>query len=231
MKRGPKPKGQVRVTWSSEFAYAIGLLTADGCLLNDGRHIDFTSKDYEQVATFKKCLKLETKISIKYSGIGNRYYRVQFSDVLFREFLMSIGLTPAKSKTIESVLIPDKYFGDFLRGYFDGDGTSYSFYDSVFPKSYRFYVSFISASPRFIQWLQEKIQTMIEIKGHFSRTLGKDYIQLKYAKKEAMIICDYMYDNKEGPFLKRKHLKITRSMGIIHGRRGGEIGKHASFRS
>src|SRR3989344_4420093 len=200
MKRGPKPKGQVEIKWSSQFAYAIGLLTADGCLLNDGRHIDFTSKDYEQVATFKKCLTLKTKISIKHSGIGNRYYRVQFSDVLFREFLMSIGLTPAKSKTITSVLVPDKYFPDFLRGYFDGDGTSYSFYDSIFPKSYRFYVSFMSASSCFVQWLQNQLQTKIGIKGHFSRTLGKDYIQLKYAKKEAVLISRYMYQNKSGPF-------------------------------
>ena len=231
MKRGPKPKGQVKIKWSTRFAYAIGLLTADGCLLNDGRHIDFTSKDYEQVATFKKCLKLKTKISIKHSGIGNSYYRVQFSDVLFREFLMSIGLTPTKSKTIVSVLVPDKYFSDFIRGYFDGDGTSYSFYDSIFPKSYRFYVSFVSASPKFIQWLQQKLQAVVGIKGHFSRSPGKDYIQLKYAKKEAIRICDYMYQNRSGPFLKRKYLKIQRSKSIISPRRGGEIGKHAAFRA
>lgn len=231
MKRGPKPKGQVVVEWSSQFAYVIGLLTADGCLLNDGRHIDFTSKDYEQVATFKKCLKLKACISVKHSGIGNRYYRVQFSDVLFREFLMSIGLTPAKSKTIASVLVPDEYFSDFLRGYFDGDGSSYSYYDPIFPKSYRFYLSFVSASPRFIQWLQEKLQIEVGVKGHFSRALGKGYIQLKYAKKEAILVCAYMYQNKGGPRLKRKHLKIKQSMRIISGRRGGEIGKHAAFRA
>lgn len=231
MKPGPKPKGQVAITWSPQFAYAIGLLTADGCLLNDGRHIDFTSKDLEQVATFKRCLKLKVKIGIKHSGVGNKYHRIQFGDVLFYAFLMSIGLSPAKSKTITSVLVPDKYFPDFLRGYFDGDGTSYSFYDSIFPKSYRFYVSFISASPRFVQWLQNQLQIKIGVKGHFSRTLGKDYIQLKYAKKEAMLVCRYMYQNKASPFLKRKHLKVKRSMRIIETRRGGEIGKHASFRS
>lgn len=231
MKTGPKPKGQVAISWSPQFAYAIGLLTADGCLLNDGRHIDFTSKDRAQVATFKKCLKLKTKIGIKHSGTGNPYYRVQFSDVLFRKFLIGIGITPAKSKTISSVAIPDEYFSDFLRGYFDGDGTSYSFYDSLFPKSYRFYVSFVSASSEYIQWLQRKLQSTIGVTGHFSHSFGKDYIQLKFAKREAVIICNYMYQNKLNPCLKRKYLKIKRSMSIISSRRGGEIGKHASFRS
>ncbi len=231
MKPGAKPKGQVIVRWSPEFAYAIGLLTADGCVLNDGRHIDFTSKDIDQVETFKNCLKINTKISIKHSGIGNPYHRVQFSDVLFHKFLRSIGITPAKSKTISSVLVPDIYFRDFLRGYFDGDGTTYSFHDSIFPKSYRFYMSFASASPAFVDWLREKINEMVNVKGHISRYLTRGYLQLKYAKREAIVMCRYMYYKENIPFLGRKYLKIRRSLSIINQGRGGEIGKHATFRA
>ena len=231
MKPGAKPKGQVTIVWSPQFAYCIGLLTADGCLQKDGRHIDLTSKDWEQVATFKKCLGLKVKIGTKRSGIGNEYWRIQFSDVLFYRFLISIGVTPAKSKTIKSVEVPDKYFADFLRGYFDVDGCSYSFYDSLFPKSYRFYISFMSASPKFIDWLRDRLQTLTGVKGHLSRSLGKSYLQLKYAKKEAIILFGYMYGTRDTPALKRKYLKIRRTMRIINRRRGGEIGKHATFRS
>ncbi|TSC87147.1 MAG: Uncharacterized protein G01um10148_252 [Parcubacteria group bacterium Gr01-1014_8] len=231
MKRGPKPKGQVSTNWSSDFAYVIGLITADGCLLNDGRHIDFTSKDREQVATFKKCLKLKAKIGIKHSGIGNEYYRIQFGDVLFYAFLVSIGLSPAKSKTISHVLVPDEYFLDFLRGYFDGDGTSYSFYDSIFPKSYRFYISFMSASPVYIHWLRKKISDFLHIQGHLDRSGNKPYIQLKFSKKEAVILAKGMYYSSGIPWLTRKHLKIQRSLRIIEAGRGGEIGKHAAFRT
>ena len=231
MKPGPKPKGQVMIKWTPAFAYAVGLLTADGCLLNDGRHIDFTSKDWEQVETFKRCLKLKVKIGIKHSGAGNAHFRVQFGDVLFYAFLKSIGLSPAKSKILSSVSTPDKYFQDFLRGYFDGDGTSYSFYDSIFPKSYRFYVSFTSASPAFIFWLKERINKIVGIKGHLSRYSNPDYLQLKYAKREAMVICRYMYHKRSTLFLKRKYLKIQHSLHIINQCRGGEIGRHASFRS
>ncbi len=232
-KRGPKPKGQAFIKWSPEFAYAIGLFTADGCVLSDGRHIDFTSKDYEQVARFVECLRLTAPITTKRAGRPDSklYYRVQFSDVIFRSFLIGIGITPAKSKTITSVQVPEQYFRDFLRGYFDGDGSSSSYDDSLFPNSYRFYVSFMSASPTFVHWLQKKIQRTLSIKGHISRYSDADYLQLKYAKTESLVLVEYMYDGKRSLYLKRKYLKIQRTLSIIQQRRGGEIGNHAAFRS
>lgn len=232
MKRGPKPKGQVRIRWSPAFAYAIGLLTADGCLLNDGRHIDFTSKDKELVESFKKCLGLSVKIGTKRSGQGNRYYRIQFGDVLFRNFLLSIGLTPAKSKSIKSVVVPDRYFADFLRGYFDGDGSTTSYFDRVFPNSFRTYMSFTSASEPFLLWLKAEIQRLVGAKGSISKnTNHPGYCQLKYAKRSSLLICSVMYYPGVASYLSRKHLKIRHARGIIDGRRGGEIGRHATFRS
>ena len=47
-----KPLNKVKVQWSPNFAYALGLLTTDGCLSGDGRHIDFTSQDNEQLQNF-----------------------------------------------------------------------------------------------------------------------------------------------------------------------------------
>jgi hypothetical protein len=183
------------------------------------------------VQAFKECLGLSVKIGIKKSGIGNSYYRVQFSDVLFYLFLRSIGLSPAKSKTISSVLVPTQYFSSFLRGYFDGDGTSYSFYDSVFPKSYRFYLAFTSASPEFVDWLRDMIKEIVGVAGHVCRYRDKNYLQLKYAKHGAIAVSQYIYQDKGHLFLERKYLKIQDSFRIINQRRGGETGKHATFRA
>lgn len=231
MKPGPKPKGKVSICWSPDFAYAVGLLVADGCLVKDGRHIDLTSKDKDQLTTFNRCLGIAAKISKKTSGSGNLAYRIQFGDVLFFKFLLKIGLTPAKSKTIGQLLIPRLYFFDFLRGYFDGDGCSYSFYDSVFANSYRFYISFASGSINYIRWLREKIKERAHITGHICRQANSTNFQLKYAKSEAIILARKMYYRVDVTCLWRKKEKIARSFDVINASRGGEIGKHASFRS
>lgn len=215
MKRGPKPQGKVKLVWSSNFAYAIGLFVADGCLQKNGRHLNFTSTDKAQVQLFKKCLGLKTKLGVKYSGAGNLAYQTQFGDVLFYQFLLSIGLTPAKSKTLASLKIPGEYFIDFLRGYFDGDGCSYSYYDPKFKKSYRFYISFISASPPFLDWLRGEIEALMGIRGFINGYRNKSYIQLKYSKKEAIVLSRNMYYRTGVPCLRRKYLKINKSLSII----------------
>ena len=58
----------VKIEWSPEFAYAIGLLVTDGSLSKDGRHINFSSKDLDLIETFMACLQLKNKISRKGSG-------------------------------------------------------------------------------------------------------------------------------------------------------------------
>ncbi len=200
--------------WSSEFAYAIGLIATDGSLSKDGRHIDLTSKDVEQLVNFKKCLNLKVKIGKKYSGMGNKAYRVQFGNVVLYQFLLEIGLTPAKTKTLEEVHIPDEYFTDFLRGHFDGDGTFYSYWDKRWKNSYMFYTVFVSASKKHIVWLQKETERIVGVKGHMTYS-GMVY-QLKYAKRESVIILKRMYPKNENKiYLKRKYLKIKKALGII----------------
>ncbi len=118
-----KPLHKINIQWSSEFAYAIGLLTTDGNLSGDGRHIIMTSKDKEQLENFLYCLDIKNKITQNISGFGGISYRIQFGDVRVYNFLLEIGLMPKKSRIIKKIDVPDKYFFDFLRGHFDGDGT------------------------------------------------------------------------------------------------------------
>ena len=48
--------------WTPELAYVIGLLTTDGNLSKDGRHLAMRSSDLQLLRTFKKCLNLNNKI-------------------------------------------------------------------------------------------------------------------------------------------------------------------------
>ena len=192
-KRGIKPQGKTKISWSHDFAYAIGLIATDGCLSNNGRCVILTSKDDEQLESFLQSLNIKAKIGINISGFGGISKRVQLSDILFYRFLQSIGLTPKKSKTFGTLKIPRKYFFDFLRGVFDGDGSTYSYWDRRWRSSFMFYVCFASASPSFINWLQETIQSHLRIRGHVTAARGHVTGQLKYAKGEGLKVLRRMY--------------------------------------
>src|ERR1041385_2190618 len=107
---GRKAQGKVLIKWSPQFAYAIGLIATDGCLSSNGRTVVFTSKDDEAIDNFLRALNIDARIGINVSGNGKLTKRVQIGDVLFFRFLQTIGLTPAKSKIISTVAIPDKFF-------------------------------------------------------------------------------------------------------------------------
>lgn len=218
-RRGPKPKGRVRLEWSSDFAYAIGLLVTDGCLYNDGRHISLTTKDIEQAQNFKKCLNLKVKIGRKSRNtLGEKkYYHVQFGDVIFYRFLESLGLSKAKSKTIGEVKIPDKYFFDYLRGCFDGDGTFYSYWDTRWPSSHMFYLEFASASKKYISSLQEKLFSELGVRGYLARSNKRVCYQLKYAKRESVVVIKKMYYNPAVVCLSRKYTKIRKVL-VVEGK-------------
>ena len=156
--------------WSHHLAYAVGLITADGSLSTDGRHIDFTSKDESLVRTFRECLGISNTIGKKISGHTGRrdYFRVQFGDVVFYHWLEGLGLMKRKSRSLGALKIPGPFFFDFVRGCFDGDGTIYSFWDRRWADSFMFYVAFASGSRPFLQWLQERMIRHIGIRGHIA---------------------------------------------------------------
>lgn len=215
-KRGPKPKGKVNIKWSSNFAYAIGLIVTDGNLSKTGNRISFVSKDVEQIKNFNKCLDINIKIGIHHSGSTlNKAYRIQFRDKLFYDFLISIGINPVKSKTIKEIIIPDKYYFDFLRGSFDGDGCFYSYWDKRWKSSFMFYVEFISASKKHIDWIRKENFKRLNIKGHITKSGNHSTYQLKYAKKESIEIINKMYYKKDLACLSRKKLKIMKILGSI----------------
>ena len=214
-KRGPKPKRIIDEKWSPDLAYAVGLLATDGCITKS-HLIDLTSKDREQLENYRRSLGISTPITRKWKKTGDRYLHVQFKNVYFYTFLVSVGLTPAKSKTLGALRIPQKLFFDFLRGAFDGDGYSYSYWDERWKSSFMFYIGFASASKDFLLWIQSEVEKLLDIRGHIT-TMGKNhsYYQLKYAKADSFKILKKMYKTPSVICLSRKRLKIDETLRIV----------------
>ncbi len=186
----------------------------DGCLSSDGRHIDLTSKDEEQLLNFKKCLGIGTKIGFKTSGSGRKAMRVQFGDVSFYNFLFDIGLMPRKTKIIGAVKIPEEYFFDFLRGHLDGDDTFYSYWDPRWRSSYMFYTVFLSASRAHIEWIRANVFGKLGIKGHMTITGKTPMYEMKYAKAESLQLLPKLYYNPHVVCLSRKREKIEKALAV-----------------
>lgn len=196
----------IETTWSEQLAYVVGIITSDGNLSSDGRHINITSKDLEMVQNVKEILHLSNTIGRKARGgsIEKKYYVLQFGSKNFYAFLLSIGLTPAKSKTIQKVLVPNMFFSDFLRGCIDGDGN---IYESKHPESkhVQLRLTLASASKPFLIWILASIQKIHKIQGGWIVTVEKKSAHmLRFGKSDSIQIFRAMYAHSRRYALQRK---------------------------
>lgn len=202
--------------WSTGIAYAIGLITTDGSLSKDGRHITLVSKDIQLLRTFRECLELNNRIGIRPPGGYSKRnaYSIQFGNVVFYRWLKKIGLTPNKTYTIGNLIIPDRYFADFLRGHLDGDGSIFTYKDRYMVykgrayKYLRIYTAFNSASYAHLSWIRTRIEKSLGIHGALNSWLREDrnisLWTLRFAKYESLKLLSWLYYKPNLPCLIRK---------------------------
>ena len=200
-----KPLNKVKIEWSPSFAYAIGLIATDGYLSVDRRHITMTSKDLEQIESFKRCLAIQNRIGRKSRAFGQekRYYYVHLGDRVFYDFLLSIGLTPAKSKTLKRLRVPDEYFVDFLRGCIDGDGNINIFWHSE-SRHPQLRVRLSSASIKFLEWIRREGSKKLDIKGGWLERSQRCWA-LAYGKADSVRLLNFLYYRGVCSYLMRKY--------------------------
>ncbi len=109
-------------------AYVLGFIVADGSLIKNKRgacFLELTSTDKEIIYKIRRVLQSNLAIG-EYQPRNKNYkrrYRIQIGSKKIFGDLLKLGITQNKSKTIKLPKIPQDYFADFLRGYFDGDGS------------------------------------------------------------------------------------------------------------
>jgi len=216
----PKPKlPYKKFIWTSKLAYAIGLITTDGSLSKDGRHIIFTSSDRKLLETFRKCLEIQNKITNNPPSTISKKpaYRIQFGNVRLYKWLVKIGLSPNKTQKLGELKIPSKFFPDFLRGHLDGDGSVITYIDryNTYKNPKYVYIRlmtyFMSARGEHIRWLQKKTIKLAGVKGailkrQFPTLKNKKTIYtLKFSKKESIRLLNWIYYQPNLPCLERKY--------------------------
>ncbi|KKW10040.1 MAG: hypothetical protein UY48_C0049G0008 [Candidatus Gottesmanbacteria bacterium GW2011_GWB1_49_7] len=121
-------------TWSHDMAYILGFMYADGNLCIHHRKscngliytVNFTQKH--------PAILYEIKNKLKYSGtiyfheIIDKYgargvHNLTITSQTMFEDLKNLGVQERKSLIMAfPTCVPDEFMGDFIRGYFDGDG-------------------------------------------------------------------------------------------------------------
>jgi hypothetical protein len=214
-----------KVRWSKSLAYAIGLLTTDGNLSPDGRHINLTSKDLDQIQTFARILKLKNKVGFKKSTYNpsGTYYNFQFGHINLYKFLLRIGLTPNKSLSLGKLFIPDKYFIDFFRGCLDGDGNI-SLAEHPESQHYQLRVRIASGSFHFLNWLKDASTRNFKLTGGFRYSKSRTPY-LIFAKEDSLKLLAKIYPSDVKYYLVRKFITyqnfIRASGGMVDTRRLG----------
>jgi len=212
LKYMPNRRKDLNITGANLW-YLVGLITSDGCLSKDGRHIDITSKDKEFLAGLKTKLGFINKIGIKNKDMKNQAYHIQVANRSFYEFLVSVGLTPNKSLSLKGLNIIEEFFADFFRGLVDGDGCIRSW---IHPSNNReqWSLRIYSGSKEFIDWLNNIAEQLLQVRGKIHKNANNTWV-LKYGKMAAKeIIKQCYYENCLGLDRKIKLAQGCRASGV-----------------
>ena len=184
--------------WSHDMAYIFGLWCADGCIYS-GKMFDITlhAKD-------KYILKRIAE-KINYEGPINDYVdrqaaRLNFSCVVIYNDILALGGSENKSNTLQFPHVPDEYLHDFIRGYFDGDGSI------MLLKNNRVNSAFTSGSKSFLDELLTMLKERVGVIGGSYDASSKS---LRFGKRDTIKIGEYMYKDDPDLFLLRKREKFN----------------------
>lgn len=218
--------------------YLVGLITSDGCLSPDGRHIDITAKNEIFLQELSQKFQFTCKIGKKNNGHGAFASRIQFSSKSFYDFLIKIGLMPNKSKILSSLNVPSEYFSHFVRGVIDGDGSIRHW---THPQNggEQWIVKVVSGSEEFLKWLSLQIYKLYRLSGSLHPIYNSSVYTLKFGKlvaQELLKICypSHVFALPEKMRLAQKCIRTkrgwTKSKTVENKiSPGGESGKHTGL--
>jgi len=208
--------------WSREMAYVLGFFSADGSMYKTKRDtcfIEFQITDGDLLKTIRSLLGSNHKISIRNRSNGTQkdIHRIQIGSKKIFDDLISLGLTQAKSKTLKMPAVPDKYFSDFVRGYFDGDGNvtiGNYFRKETNKKRKLIFSGFICGSSDFLKEMHKKLKKFSGVQG------GTLYhhdgaCRLYFSTKDSFALYNFMYSHVRNKlFLPRKRKKFESYFGV-----------------
>jgi hypothetical protein len=177
-------------------AYALGFLYADGSVYQNKHGYGYLAlqiKDETLLYSIRAALGSVHKVARRvHARDESVFYRIQIGSKALLADLARIGLVAQKTKRLRLPDIPQEYFGDFVREYFDGDGNVWLGHvhkDRATPLLTLLTV-FTSCSPAFLHDLKLRLSSIgIEGSMHSAAAVSR----LQFSKKSSILLHDLMY--------------------------------------
>lgn len=188
-----------------DMAYVLGLLASDGNVSKRENAINFVASE-QDISHLEKirCLLGSTKpIKCYIDNKGNHSCRLSIHSKQYKKILADYNIVPAKTKTyIFSYKLQREFWKDFLRGYFDGDG-------SISPSGNGVKWQIGSYNKEILEWIIDYLYDEYNIsKPAIYKSTNRHFFQITYARQEdTEKIYHILYDG-ERICLERKKIKF-----------------------
>ena len=188
--------------WSNDMAYILGFFAADGYITINKRGGQFWCLDITDrklIEQIKVNIDSDHKISIRERHDGKyTSYRLQIGSIEMCNDLRDLGYSERKTKSLSVSDVSDRYFSDFVRGYFDGDGHVWSGLIHKERKTQTLVIStgFTSCSEKFLRRIKKRLE-IFGIKRGVLRQGKGNYYRLIYSVVGSLKLYDFMYNRRD----------------------------------
>jgi intein/homing endonuclease len=156
----------------------------------------------------KKVIDSDHKISTRNrkKSSENTQFRLQIGSIEMCNDLRNLGFSERKTKSMVIPNIPQKFFADFVRGYFEGDGNVWVG-KLAGKKKNSILTVFTSGSLEFLKSLKLRLFEANITKGGSLFSPKKDCYRLQFSITDSLNLYDFMYNSLirgNSLFLQRK---------------------------
>lgn len=195
---------------NENMAWLLGFLASDGCVSKDRNQIiiHLAKNDIEILERIRKELQLENPISTGASNRGYEFCRLSWTCAQHVKDLAEYNIIPQKTYKLQPPFKLDKkYWIDYIRGYFDGDGSINIIKNSNGRGNGTLRWQVCSATKCILEFIMTYFKEeyhIPEVCIQERETNGKIMYIIQYGPVATRTIYQHLYNTKSTLYLQRK---------------------------